>query len=212
MFSRGGAAAMAGIRRSEASIVPIALLALMRKKQLWPLNLVRIGFQRYLVDDLLTNREQRVSLVSQSQPFQTGFQLVMRVPQEELDPHSLRLEGENWRVVGSDGKLVKDFPYMVFEVSGTKEKHDWAKIAELKRQYDLIKDAIVRGDLPEANAGHKVFGRMARTSLDLIEEDGKSLTDRVRGEIDRCLGATKQQASSGTTQVKEFDQLDLYPS
>jgi hypothetical protein len=145
------------------------------------------------------------------QPLQTGFHLVMRVPQEELDPGSLKLEEENWRVVGSDGKLVKDFPYMVFEVTATKEKHDFAKITELKRQYDLIKDAIVRGDVVEANAGHKVFGRLARTSPDLIKEDGDRLTKLVRDEIDESLGAPRQQASSGITQVKEFDQLSLYP-
>jgi hypothetical protein len=39
---------------------------------------------------------------------------------------------------------------MVLEVTTTKEKHDWAKPAELKGQYDLIKDAIVRGDGVEA--------------------------------------------------------------
>ncbi|HZR18419.1 MAG TPA: hypothetical protein VFE51_14090 [Verrucomicrobiae bacterium] len=145
------------------------------------------------------------------QPLTTGYHLVMRVPEQQVNPAEFRLERATGRVVGNDGKLIKDYAYIVFEVASTKEKHDWPKISELKRQYDLIKDAIVRGDAKEANAGQQIFRRLARTSTDLIKADADRLTQLVRDEIDQSLGAPTPQAALTERLVREFDQLPLYP-
>jgi hypothetical protein len=144
------------------------------------------------------------------QPLESGYYLVMRVPQSEIDPTALTLQKGDWRVVGADGELVKDFPYLVFEIQGTQEKHDWAKITELKRQYDLIKDAIIRDDLSEANAGHKIFHRLARTSPELIRVDADRLVQLVRLEIDDIMGPARPQALNAAPTVKEFGELSLY--
>lgn len=144
------------------------------------------------------------------QPLKTGFHLVMRVAQEELDPSSLKLEGENWRVVGANGKLVKDYPYMVVEITATEDKYDWAKLPELKRQYDLVKEAIVRGDGAEAKAGQQVFRRLAFTSSDLIHDHAERLSKLVKDEVDKGLGTPEQHAASDVRRVKEFEELALY--
>jgi len=144
------------------------------------------------------------------QPLKTGFHLVMRVPQDHVDPGTFKLDPATWRVVGPDNKLIKDYPYMVFEITATKEKHDWAKITELKRQYDLVKDAIVRGDVAEANAGHLIFYRLARTANELIEEDAERLAKIVRKLIDDSLGGPQPHAASVTRKVPEFEDLALY--
>lgn len=151
-----------------------------------------------------------IGLARTFNPLETGFHLVMRVPQDEIDPSTFRLETENWRVLGPDGKLVKDFPYMVFEVSATREKFDWPKIPELKRQYELIQDSLRRGDAKEAAAGGVLFRRIALTSPDLIREDAERLSKLVKEEIDRVLGDPIAQAKFAPGEVKDFDELNLY--
>ena len=99
---------------------------------------------------------------------------------------------------------------MVLEIAATTEKDDWAKIPDLKQQYDLTMNAIRRGDQKEAVAGHLVFRRIALTAGELITEDAERLSRLVKEEVDRVLGAPIAQARVRKPRVKEFQQLRLY--
>jgi hypothetical protein len=101
---------------------------------------------------------------------------------------------------------------LVIEITATKEKHDWAKLSELKRQYDLIKDAVVRGDVADAVAGQQVFRRLAYVSSDLIRDHAERLSKLVKDEVDQALGIPAQHAASGVTRIREFEELALYAS
>lgn len=151
-----------------------------------------------------------IGLARTFQPLETGFYLVMRAKQNEVDPSTFTLNPSDWNVFGGDGKPVKDFPYMVVEVSATSQNDNWAKIPELKRQYDLVKAAIVRGDANEADAAQKVFRRLALTAPELIPGDAEALAKKVKDQVEAAVGGPIPHAKFVAPHVKDFDQLDLY--
>ena len=153
-----------------------------------------------------------IGLARTFQPLETGFYLVMRAKQEEVEPSKLKFDLESLEVLGPDRKQVKEFPYLVLEVSATAQKDDWAKIPELKRQYGLVKTAIVRGDAKEADAAQIVFRRLALTAPELIKSDAERLAQLVKAEVDAALGGPIPQAGFTAPKVKEFEQLGLYAS
>lgn len=155
-----------------------------------------------------------IGLAMSVNPAKTGYFLVMRVPRDEIDPTTLKLDTTDWKVVGADGKRVKDYPYLVLEVSASKEKGDWAKIPELLAQYNIIRDAVRRGDTKEALSGHVVFDRLAKTCFDLTTEDAVRISKEVLDMINSVLGAPQSHSLAATTKsarpVPEFGELPLY--
>ncbi|MEZ5386820.1 MAG: hypothetical protein R3F13_15010 [Prosthecobacter sp.] len=150
-----------------------------------------------------------IGIATTFNPVRTGYFLVMRVPRDEIDPSTLVLDVNDWKVVGTDGKRVKDYPYLVFEISATKEKGDWASIPELHAQYNLIRDAVRRGDAKEANSNFDVFSRVAQTCFDLTSNDAIKLVAKVRAEIDSVLGSPSGHAQSSLN-LRDFGQVALY--
>lgn len=150
-----------------------------------------------------------IGLATTFNPVRTGYFLVMRVPRDEIDPKELRLDVNDWKVVGADGKRIKDYPYLVLEISATKEKSDWASIPELCAQYNLIRDSVRRGDAKEANSNYDVFARLAKTCFDLTIHDAARLASEVRAEIDRVLGGPSGHAM-GNLDLPDLSKISIY--
>lgn len=142
-------------------------------------------------------------------PTRSGYYLIMRVPRNQIDATKLKLNINDWKVLGPDNNQVQNYPYMVLQIDGTQQKHDWQSIPELLTQYNLIRDAVRRGDANDANGNFLVFARLARTCFDLIPDDAERLVIRVREEIDRVLGQPGLHAATAYD-LRDFAEIPLY--
>ncbi len=153
---------------------------------------------------LLTGNSREVRLeiglsMTESKPRQ-GYCVVMRAAKEAVKFSGLKLDASDFRLIGSDGRAVKDYPYMVIEVSAELQRPDWFRIPELARAYARIQELFREGS-SDTEAALQVFRRVALTCNDLIPQDAKALADkvtsmyRIAGTQQTSRGARKSRVS-----------------
>jgi len=119
-----------------------------------------------------------------AQPF-TGYYCAVRADRDDPALADLKLGPDN-RLVHADGKEV-DSPYLVFQLTCTRQRHDWAEIPELQTAYQEVSDAARRGDLLWAKEALSSFRRISVLCPDLLAPDGERLHELVSQETNRAL-------------------------
>lgn len=139
----------------------------------------------------------------------TGHYLVMRAEKNAVDVSTLRVDPNDFKVLGPDNQPVSDFPYLLFQIEASNQRSDWFNIEVLKKAYDALREAVRKGDAPAIRDGLVVFRRLALTSDDLLSTDGAALADKVKAEIDKAVGPAATSVGR-PVQLPEFRSLSLY--
>lgn len=139
-------------------------------------------------------------------PPRTGYFCTVGASREDPAMENLSL-AQDGRLVRPDGKEVAE-PYLVFQVSSSKRRDDWASIPDLKNSYEAIRAAAARGDLQDARSSLQLLRRIATLCPDLLSEDGLRLHSLVAGEVERAFPPT--QTSAGTHEMADLADLPLF--
>ncbi|MDI1256730.1 MAG: hypothetical protein PSV16_11580 [Flavobacterium sp.] len=120
---------------------------------------------------------------------ETGYFVVMRVDKDIIDVADLLIDPRDYKLVDKSGKAVKDYPYMVFEISSTASRNDWFNIQDISTKYNDLQLEVQRGDYNKAKEALSVFKRAVLTSPDLISKDAQTLYVKVETEVNTILAA-----------------------
>lgn len=150
-----------------------------------------------------------VGISGQFIPVTTGRLLVMRIERSEIDPTSLRVDADGITVLTSGGKTVIDAPYMLLDVSATKERADWFSVPDLAAAYRQLGDDVRKGDFREVSISLRMFQRAAMTSPDLLHADAKRIGELVSSEVHDIMGSPIQ-TGAGNVSLRSLADYPLY--
>lgn len=145
-------------------------------------------------------------------PPKTGWFVVMRAPKESNIVPSLSVTPHDFRlVVKTDGQPLKDYPYMVFTISHSRQRNDWFKLPYLKETYQKIREALREGKYTDAEDQIVIFRRAALTSGDLLSEDANRIVGLVEEEVRKVMGKTTTSAiKESAILLPELESFPLY--
>ncbi len=164
---------------------------------------------------LLTNSEKEVALevgLSMTQPVpKLGYFAIVKAPKHRLDASNLRLDPSDFRLL-LDGAPLRDYPYMIIEVSAERKRADWFAIPEIAEAYRRVQDEYRAGREQGVAEALTVFRRVALTCNDLQEADARSLIDKVTAKFSD-LGPPPTAVRGGVTRLvpmPSLQDIDLY--
>lgn len=165
---------------------------------------------------LLTGSDRDVRLeiglsITEPKPRQ-GYCVAMRAPKDDVKLAELKLDPEDFRLLGTDGRAIRDYPYIVIEVSSEPRRPDWFKIPELAKAYSRIQE-LYRNDSEDTEAALQVFRRIAVTCNDLILPDANLLAEKVASmyRIAGAGGSRRGVVGRGVSrELPDLQEVNLY--
>lgn len=138
----------------------------------------------------------------------TGYYCAVRADRDEAGLADIGLGHDGRLVHHTDDREVVE-PYLVFQLTCSQQRDDWASIPELLAAYQEIRGAASRGDLQGAEHALAMFGRTAVFCPDLLAQDGQRLRDLVGREVEQAFPATPTAGRSGVD-MPELADLALF--
>jgi hypothetical protein len=108
-----------------------------------------------------------------------GYFVAIRAPKGLFDVGSLRVDATDFRLLGSGGAPLADYPYIVLEVRGEPYRSDWYKIPDIGAAFREVQELYRANKDSDTEAALGRFRRIAFTCNDLLMGDAKKLTDKV---------------------------------
>jgi hypothetical protein len=116
-----------------------------------------------------------------------GFFAVIGAPKGEVDPKSFTLDESDYRLKGPGSD---QYPYLVLEITGTRDRKDWFRIPDLQASYKQLQQDVREGNLDAIHESLVIFRRVVLTSDDLLARDSSQIADRVTTEVNKVRGMT----------------------
>lgn len=137
------------------------------------------------------NTTLEIGLSIEMNKVETGYYAVLRVDKSEINVNDLKIDPQDFRLIDKHGKPVEDYPYMVFEISSSKNRNDWFNIPEVSSSYNKLREEVQQGNFTEASDALKAFKREVYTNSDLFFKDGKLIYEKVNSEVSEILKAVQ---------------------
>jgi len=151
-----------------------------------------------------------IGVATDLNPPKTGWWIVMRAPKDQVDIASLKVTSFDYRLVDKAGQLIKDYPYMVYTVSQSKQRADWFKLPDLLKPYQKLQEAVRDKDFNAAKELISTFKRLAITSDDLLLDDAKRIAQLVKEKAEAALGGTLTSAAGKHLELPPLESYPLY--
>jgi len=127
---------------------------------------------------------------------QTGYLVVMRVDKDQIDSSNLIIDKNDYKLIDKKGNAIKDYPYMVFEISSSIKRDDWFNIPDISLSYNKLQADVKKGNYNDASESLKYFKRVVYTSPDLLLKDAKVIYGKIETEVTEILRAVQTNAKS----------------
>jgi hypothetical protein len=168
------------------------------------------------VDAIIGNSESSVLEIgistSYSDPLITGWFVIMRAPKESNVISKVKVTEKDFKLVDAKtGDSIKDYPYVVFRVTKSRQRNDWYLLPDLKDSYSELQRAVRSKKYTDADELLKTFKRLALTSNDLLYEDGDRIGKLVEARTNATLKAT-QVSNTEEAELPELESYELYPN
>jgi hypothetical protein len=140
-----------------------------------------------------------------------GYYIAMRAPKNDVKLADLRLDPSDFRLLGADGRAIRDYPYLVIEVSSAPQRPDWFKIPELAKAYGRIQE-LYRDNSDDTEAALQMFRRIAVTCNDLILTDANMLADKVESmyRVTGGSGSGRGARPGRSRELPSLQEVNLY--
>lgn len=117
--------------------------------------------------------------------------------------------GAGNRLMNPDGSEVRA-PYIFLRLDAQRERHNWADIPDVSAAYQIVADAVRRGDLADAKEALAAFRRIAVFSPDLLASDGQRLHDKVAEQVRQAFPATGTSGGLPHPGFPDLADIQLY--
>jgi hypothetical protein len=137
----------------------------------------------------------------------------MRAPKDAVKLAELRLDPSDFRLLGTDGRALRNYPYIVIEVSSDPRRPDWFRIPEVATAYGRIQE-LYRNNSDDTESALQMFRRIAITCNDLILPDANLLAERVASMyriVSGPTGSSRGAVTSGIArELPDLQEANLY--
>ncbi len=141
---------------------------------------------------------------------QTGYYVVVRAEKNQLNPDELSIDPDDF-ILLYKGSKVKDFPYLVFEITTSTKKETWWEIPGISESYRQLTDALSEGKINEIEETFALFKRSVYSSNDLITADKKKIVEKVKtNTIDLFQEATGVGMKKEEIKLFALREFDIY--
>jgi len=165
------------------------------------------------VDAIIGNSDDAILEIGVSTTYDesltTGYYVVMRAPKEKNILSSLVVTPDDLRLVDkATNAPFKDYPYIVYKITESKERNDWYTLPYLKEAYAKLQAATRDGRYNDAADLLKVFKQAAYSSNDLLFKDAKRITAAVEQKTNEIMTAT--QVSVVQRSLPDLETYQIY--
>ena len=140
---------------------------------------------------------------------QSGYYVVIRAERKQLDPKYLKVKEEDNKLYYKDS-LVKDFPYLIFEITTTNQKNDWYSIEELDSSYRALTNSLREDDLEKIELSWKMFKRTVKLCPDILQKDAINIIKQVEEDLITPLKGDTPTSKPTDLKVKTLREYDIY--
>jgi hypothetical protein len=140
----------------------------------------------------------------------TGCYVVARTPAVAAGLTRFRISTEG-ALLHQDRRPVKEFPYLVFTISGTNNRRDWARLPDVREPYADLLAAARKGDQQEAASLFEQMKRRLRLSFDLVPGDAEEIIRWVEDQLRRAFpGSVQARLDEARDAMEPLESLPLY--
>lgn len=116
----------------------------------------------------------------------TGVFVVMRADKDSINEDDLLID-KDYRLIDRAGKSIKDYPYLVFEISSDPHRNGFFDIQELSAAYRTINKCLRERKIVDAQEALINFKFAVLNSPDLIYSDAQLIYDNVEAQVNKQL-------------------------
>jgi hypothetical protein len=138
----------------------------------------------------------------------TGYYVVIRAEKDSINVGDLKIDKNDFRLLDKNNVPIKDYPYMVFEISSIPNRDDWFNIPEISDSYNKLQEQVRKGKTEDVSNALTVFKLVVLTSPDLLLRDGKIVYKKVEDEIKEIF-ATTPTSRTKSYQLKDLKEFTL---
>lgn len=139
----------------------------------------------------------------------TGYFVLMRADKDEIDTSNLIIDKNDYRLVDRYGNAIKDYPYMVLEISSSRQREDWSKIPDVLESYRNLQAEVKKGNYNNVSEALSSFKRIICSSSDLLIKDGKRIYSEVESRIKEVFITTQTRANLNL-KLPELSEFKIY--
>lgn len=139
---------------------------------------------------------------------ETGYFFVIRAESGRVEVSKLRVRDNDGRLVDDTGRVLADYPYLVFSIEASEQRDDWFLIPDVAKAYKELQQAVRSGRRNDAEWALTVFKRTVLTSPDLLTRDASRLAKEVEGEV--ALAMPASMTSVGRAKLRELKAIRLF--
>ncbi len=140
---------------------------------------------------------------------ETGYFVVMRAPRGTISLSDLRLDQDSKLVDGS-GKLIADYPYIVFSVEASDHRPDWANIPEIADAHNKLIEAVHSRDSGKVNDAFSAFRITTITNPDLFSSDAEAIVKEVDNDVSKALPEMTTVTRGPPPKIRGLDEISLF--
>jgi hypothetical protein len=165
------------------------------------------------VDAIIGNSDASILEIGYStyfnEPPSTGWFAVLRAPKDAKILPTLKVAADDFKLIDAKGNTIKDYPYLVFKITQSRERNDWYNLPDLKEPYGKLQAAVKAGNYTDAEDLLRIFKRFALTSNDLLFADADRIVKLVEERTKAVLKATTVSAAE-QKELPDLETYDLY--
>lgn len=138
----------------------------------------------------------------------TGYYVVMRAEKESINPKDLFIDKQDFKLYSKGGRPIEEYPYMVLEISTSKNREDWFNIPELALSHNKLMEEVRKGDYNAATDALKAFRFATFGCLDLLRKDANKIYAEIEKDVKENLGMIQTSAKS-TFEIKPLTEFKI---
>lgn len=150
-----------------------------------------------------------IGLSTTYNPLKSGYYAVIAAPKGSVDLEKIRIDVKDFSLLSAAGKLLADYPYLVFQIIASKQREDWYEIPEVSSAYNKLQADLKEGNRDNVKLSLEVFARIVNTSPDLTDVDGARLVEEVGQRVKLKLKATTIKSNS-QPELEDLKSIPLY--
>lgn len=142
----------------------------------------------------------------------TGYYAVIAAPEGTLKVSELTV-GQDFSLM-RNGKNLVEYPYFIFEISGSRQRDDWFNIEYINTAYEKLNDALKKPDVPEAQELLTNLRLLLYTSPDILRQDAAEIYKQLENDTNEIIAIIKgpktRDVSLGRSELKKLSDYNIY--
>ncbi|MDB5091488.1 MAG: hypothetical protein JWR09_5482 [Mucilaginibacter sp.] len=145
----------------------------------------------------------------------SGYYVVMGAPSEGINTNELVIKPNDYKLYYINGQPVKEYPYLIFKISGKESRENYFMIPEIAEATNKIFNLLAESKSTDAKEALKRLTLIVMTSRDLFPSDKVKIIEKVTTDANSILQylegpqfKSRSLAATGGIKIPTLDELN----